>query len=216
MVLDCLRPCEKIKIRQTGLALKVTPCASGDHEVDILGNNDNRSAASYRHEFQRVSALSLSLADRAWRKFNDGVCGQTARETPGRHCVANFLDAVIAIQINQVDWKSHGEGVNSFTRDDPKTFSGSERLSAQQTLIALWSAVGDFHAGGKEGLARHIQDAHAHIRSWLVAWKMTIPHPREKLTDWIHPVTSGFLAIQSRGRDWAAIINCDGSSSNTA
>ena len=80
-------------------------------------------------------------------------------------------------QADMVDRESHGEGMDGFTGDDPQTFTGSEALSSQQALVALGTAIGDFHAGGKAGLARDVQDLHADIRGRLGAWSETTAQP---------------------------------------
>jgi hypothetical protein len=59
---------------------------------------------------------------------------------------------VLAIQIDKVDGKLHAYGMHGLTRYDPKALARSKTLASQQALAALWTAVGNFEAGCKNGV----------------------------------------------------------------
>jgi hypothetical protein len=73
---------------------------------------------------------------------------EAGRQPPRRDLAHELPDSLLAVQVNQIDGEAHPEGVYGFTRDDPQTFPGGETLTPQQSLIALWTAIGYFHASG--------------------------------------------------------------------
>ena len=84
--------------------------------------------------------------------------------TPG------FENAVLAIEINEVDGEAHAEGVHGFAGNDPQALAGREPLAAQEPLVAAQSAIGDFKRISEQCLPREVRDSQTFdrgFRAWL-------------------------------------------------
>lgn len=107
-------------------------------------------------ELKHVSALSLRASDGAWWKLEDGMSRKTGRKPPWKNFTPELLDSLLAVQINQVDGEMHPECVYGLTRDDPQAFAEREFFTPEQPPIPPRTAVCNFHASGKDCLARQI------------------------------------------------------------
>jgi len=87
-------------------------------------------------------------------------------ETPPR---SEFSDSLHTVQIDEVDGKSHAEGMHGQDREDPQSSPDKKMLAPEQSLIACWSAVGDFHAGWQDRAACEIEYLEANIRCSLAS-----------------------------------------------
>jgi len=94
------------------------------------------------------------------------VRGETYRQPPWRHIVADFYDSVAAVQIDEIDRELHAEGVYGFTGDYPQTFARRKPLAPQQTPSTRCAFVGDYHVAGEQGLASDVRDPYASVRCW--------------------------------------------------
>jgi hypothetical protein len=91
--------------------------------------------------------------------------GETYRQPPWKHIAADFYYSVTAVQIDEVDWELHAEGVHGFTGEYPQTFARRKPLAPQQTLSTLCAFVGDFHVAGEQRLASEVRDPQARVGS---------------------------------------------------
>src|SRR3981081_3607458 len=84
------------------------------------------------------------------------MCGETRRQSPGRHVAPDLLYFLLAVEIDEVDRELHVEGVDGLTGNDPKTFSGGKFASSQQASSARCAIVGNLHAISELGLPGEI------------------------------------------------------------
>ena len=84
------------------------------------------------------------------------MCPETGRQPPRRHFAHKLPDSLLAVEIDEVDGEAHPEGVYGFAGHDPQPLPASETLAPKQTLIALWTAIGYFHASSEYRIARQV------------------------------------------------------------
>lgn len=93
--------------------------------------------------------------------------------------------SIMAVKIDEIDWKLHAEGVNGFTRQYPKAFFGREMVAPEQALSALWPSVGHLYAAGENSLAGQVRYLQAQIGLSLAAFSRTASdttiHPANKV-----------------------------------
>jgi hypothetical protein len=93
--------------------------------------------------------------------------GETGRQAPRAHVGAQFPDAVVAIQKDEVDGELHEEGVYRLTGNDPQAFSASESLAAKQAFVTPEPGVRDFKRTSQKGAARFVCDLKPNIGEGL-------------------------------------------------
>jgi hypothetical protein len=54
--------------------------------------------------------------------------------------------------------------MDSFTGNDPQTFSRFQAIASQQTFVALGCAIRYFHAVSKDGLSREVHNLPLDVR----------------------------------------------------
>jgi hypothetical protein len=66
--------------------------------------------------------------------------------------------------------------MDGFAGNDPQTFSSGELVAPQQTLSALRSIIGHFHAGRELDLPGEIRDPETHISLCALPSRKTFQH----------------------------------------
>lgn len=77
---------------------------------------------------------------------------------------SDFSYSLLAVQVHKVDRKSHEEGMDGFTGNNPQAFSRPQAVASQQAFPAFGSAIRHFHPFGNHYLAGEIENPVAHIR----------------------------------------------------
>jgi hypothetical protein len=62
------------------------------------------------------------------------MSAEAGRQSPRANAASHFPDAILAIDIDEIDGKAHEEGVHRFAGSDPQTLTGQKALPAQQTF----------------------------------------------------------------------------------
>ena len=76
--------------------------------------------------------------------------------------MAHLADALLLIEVNKVDGELHEEGVDRFTRRNPKAFASAELGLFQQARAALGAAIGYVCRGSECGVAGLVADTDSH------------------------------------------------------
>lgn len=85
-------------------------------------------------QFEGIAALGFAGQSGAGGKFENGMRGQASGQAPCADCVAHLADAVLTVEIDEIDRKAHEKRVHRFTGHNPEAFSGGEPVAAQQTF----------------------------------------------------------------------------------
>lgn len=85
-------------------------------------------------QFEGIAALGFAGQGGAGGEFEDGMRGQTSGEAPCADGVAHLADAVLAVEVDEIDGEAHEKGVHRFAGHDPEAFSGGEAVAAQQSF----------------------------------------------------------------------------------
>ena len=83
---------------------------------------------------------------------------QAEGKPPGTHCVPYLADALLLIQVDQIDRKPHEEGVDGFAGDDPESVAGVELLVTEESDVALGAGIGYGSGAGEDGIPREVAD----------------------------------------------------------
>src|ERR1700744_3873813 len=105
------------------------------------------SKSRNRRAFENIARFCLRPAYGAGGQLKNGVRGETGRQAPWWHTAPHLSYAHASVQIHEINRESHPESMDGFARNDPQTFSSGELVAPQQTLSALRSIIGHFHAG---------------------------------------------------------------------
>lgn len=73
-------------------------------------------------------------------------------------------DALLPIQVDEIDRELHPEGMDAFARHNPQTFSRRKRLAIEKTSSALGTVVSYVSAIGQLGLPSKIGNPNGHGR----------------------------------------------------
>jgi hypothetical protein len=85
------------------------------------------------------------------------MCEETDRYPAGRYSVPDLPDTLLPIQVDEIDRELHSEGMYTFARNDPQTFSRRKRLTIEKTsssfraVVSYTCAVGQFRLSSKIG-----------------------------------------------------------------
>ena len=71
---------------------------------------------------------------------------KTGRQAPCGDGVADLAHTQSAIEIDEVDWKLHSDGMHGFAWDDPQSGSWLEASAAEQAFVAPGAGTGDLDA----------------------------------------------------------------------
>jgi hypothetical protein len=93
-------------------------------------------------EAEGISQTCLGPTSGACGKFDDRVSAQTCGEAPGANVAPDLDDPALAIKVDQVNGKSHPEGMYRFTGNDPQPFASAEALSSKETFTAIGTVAG--------------------------------------------------------------------------
>jgi hypothetical protein len=111
-----------------------------------------------------VSRHGLCIANGACRQFKDGMGPQAARETPGTDIGANLHDSICAIKKDEIDAKSHPEGMDCFAGNDPEPFASCETVTAKQPFAAIAAVTGELYTVSKLRLPGKIANVDVDLR----------------------------------------------------
>lgn len=74
---------------------------------------------------------------------------EAGRKPPWGHIAADLFDFLTSVEVDEVDWKLHKEGVHRFTGYDPQALIGGKARVFQQPLASVWASVSNLDALGE-------------------------------------------------------------------
>jgi len=92
------------------------------------------------------------------------VSPKAAGEPPWANIGARLKDLILAVEIDEIDRKSHREGVNGLTGNDPEPFAVCQAFAPEQALAAAMAVTGELHTVSELGAAGDIMNLQAAFR----------------------------------------------------
>jgi hypothetical protein len=117
-----------------------------------------------------ISNLRRGAIDGAYGKFENRVGRKAGGDSPWLEIANHAFDAVLAIEIDQVEREFHEEHVHGFAGHDPEAVTIVEPVMFEQSGAALGAGFGGSNKIADHGSAGGI--AHSILQAHFLARKM--------------------------------------------